>query len=708
MKIQIKIKWKEILFNIGLIICLILINNISTIKNLFFYNKFNLVFANINVIISAILLITIKQLKKYNKIDKNASKMSTVIIFVYNILANLSNSVNILGLLILYFFIIFITYICMTITKLNFEISLVSSVTFLILLFTIAGVLNFLKISIFILLILCLIGIYILIKEKKQIDVNALFNLNGIKIFSILYLIATIAGIGRYVHVWDEYSYWAYAAKVVINTDSLKELCTYVGSMNNYPPASSIWHYIVNIFSGYSESHLYIGLCILEFTYIMPVFMFLKNKKWMTAILLVACACGFPLAFGGSISYTLLYVDLLLGILSASALIMQDYLKNNKKSQIPVYMVLAIMVLLKPSGFIYSGTLLLLFYLKDIFQNKINIRNIFKELKKYIVPGILIVFPYLLWVVYSSIKTDNSTGYFFTLLPDSLKADLAPKLTTSFVTSFFTKVLQSFDNTTIYSFIDVPLFVFLVVVFYAIYCINKKENGIREILPYIISYVVFFVLTVLSLYVMFSYYEASLLASFSRYLAPINMALVLYILYRISDKDILEKFLQYTCIAIILLVGFSNLTFFTDVASRLDTIKTREERINSFSEIINYTDKNSRVFVINQEDKDTIMPLWYARYYCYPRIINASSQAITWKIKTPSNEWDLQDWGLTAESFVKHIIDYNFEYVFLYSSTDELFEELENNFDNVENVKEYKLFKVEKISDNNIKLLPMK
>ena len=78
--------------------------------------------------------------------------------------------------------------------------------------------------------------------------------------------------------------------------------------------------------------------------------------------------------------------------------------------------------------------------------------------------------------------------------------------------------------------------------------------------------------------------------------------------------------------------------------------------------------------------------------------------AITWKIKTPSNEWDLQDWGLTEKTFINHLIDYDFDYVFFYSTTDELNDELDDIIEGTKDIENGDLFKV--IEDNNqIKLL---
>ena len=174
----------------------------------------------------------------------------------------------------------------------------------------------------------------------------------------------------------------------------------------------------------------------------------------------------------------------------------------------------------------------------------------------------------------------------------------------------------------------------------------------------------------------------------------------------ISLKE--NKLTVIICLIIISLVGFTNVTFFvTDIKDRRETQHVSQARQDTFNDINAKTEENSKVFVINQEDNDTIMPLWYARYYCYPRIINVHPFAITWKIKTESNEWDLKDWGLTKKTFEQHLIDQNFDYVFFYSSTEELENELNDMVDDRNVFKKYKLFKI-KNNNNYLKLIPVK
>lgn len=689
-------------------IILLLIIAFIFILELIKYKLFNIEFNHLNIVLREVIIIIIYfiniiKLRNYKKINV----FINVGLIILAILSLLFTSFNGIGFLLFFIFLLLITLDVMVSTENNFEISLVTSVSSLILLFVALGILNLLTWSPLFLIIIVAISVFYLLKNKsKMIKSIKSINIKSVIIFSMLFIVAILGGVGRYVHKWDEYSYWAYAAKVCINENSLYAVISRLGVTKTYPPVSTIWHYLISVFSGYSEPNLYIGLSILTFIYMMPLFSKLNTKKTFTIIAFVLTCIYFPILFNGSITYSLLYVDLLLASLCSCALIVHSQTRENKKLNPCLIIILIMITFLKTNGFVFSCSLLLLFYLKDLLENKISIKNIFVRVKKYVLPLITVLGLYILWRIFAN--SIDSIAYDFVLLPDSLKADLLPKLEPQFLLDFFNSLVVSVDESIIHSFIEIPSFAYLIIVLCGIYYVEHNKSIIKTLTPYVLSYIAFFFLTALSLFVMFSKYEASTLASFGRYLAPINIALALYVLYKLSTKKE-EKLLNVMCIIIICLVGFSNTTFFlTDIRTRRDTVHTMEARTETFKEVVNNTEATDKIFIINQADTDTIMPLWYARYYCYPRIVNSSSNAITWKIKTESNEWDLQDWGLTADNFERHLVEEKFDYVYLYSTTEEFFVELQNTFENLDDAKNYKLFKVEKVDTTNVQLIPVK
>lgn len=700
----------ELFKNIILIFLIIILNVLTVVRKDYFKIEYN----TAEFIIKSILLIIICVINNSRlNVNKILKKIINVFIIIVCSLSCVFNSVNSFGLIILFLFLNILTVVVMTKSKYNYEICLVISVSLLILFFIFLALLGLLKFSkIFMLGIAVMSLIYLMKKKEEAVEQVNNIDKAGAIIFTILFLIAILSGIGRYVSKWDEYSYWAYAAKVLINTNSLRIMISRVSSMYGYPPVSSIWHYITCTFVGYSEPNLYIGLSILTYVYMMPIFMYCKKKNILFNILLVMSTISFPILFDGSITYGLLYVDLLLGIMCVSALVLKDYIDENKIVKIPLYLILLLIILLKPNGFVFSCSIIFLFWLKDLMKlTKINCKSFINSIKKYVLAVVIVLLVYGLWYIYAKYVSDSAYGYMFNLLPDSLKSDILPKLNKEFILRFLNGIVNTFDETILYSFINIPLFAFLVSMLAIIVYLNhnKEQSKMKIIIPYFAFYTVFLFLTAVSLFVMFSYYEASVLASFTRYLSPINIAISLFILYKFSKDKSKEKAAYIFYTVIIILIGFSNLTFFaTDIKNRISSIDTKNQREQIFSVINKNTSSNSRVYVLNQTDEESgIMPMWYARFYCYPRVINASSSAISWKIKTKLNESDLQDWGLNNKKLVDHLIEYKFDYLFLYTKDDELFNELSTYFDDVSVAKEYSLFKIKKYN-NTLKLIPVR
>ena len=242
--------------------------------------------------------------------------------------------------------------------------------------------------------------------------------------------------------------------------------------------------------------------------------------------------------------------------------------------------------------------------------------------------------------------------------------------------------------------------------FYKLFGDAKK--AFVKVLPFIISYILFFLLTVFSIFFAMSLHEARNLASFGRYLNWYNVAIVIFeivLVLRIDfKKNIVFKvlFLLYITISI----SFSNISSFIINPIKSESYNVSVERNEKVKIIIDNIPKESLIYIIDQNDTDGIMAMWYVRYYAFPRKTNSSASAINWKIKTKKNEDDLQDWGFTAEKWAKHLKKFKFDYLFLYSCDDLFFEETKFMYDNYETAKKYSLFKIGYI-DGNIKLIPV-
>ena len=320
------------------------------------------------------------------------------------------------------------------------------------------------------------------------------------------------------------------------------------------------------------------------------------------------------------------------------------------------------------------------------------------------------------WKVYLFITGKITKDYYdFTLLPTGLKGDLKYKLNYDFANDFFRKVLLSFDKgcfgglipLTLYQYIIVS-FVFMYVLFYKL--TNDVKKALKKIIPFIISYFVFLGITVLSMFVAMSLYEASMLASFDRYLNWYNVAILIFeivLILRIKDdKNQIFKviFLTY----IVLSISFNTIISFAINPTKAESYNVNVARNKTVNILNKNTPEDSLIYVIDQKDKDGIMAMWYTRYYAFPRKNNATSSAINWKIRTEANKDDLSDWGLTAEEWEKHLKEYDFDYVFLYSADDLFFEVTKFMYKDLEKAKKSVLFKIIYDKNGNVNLLPIK
>lgn len=672
-------------------------------------------------------------LKKKGAFNKLSISM-LLVTYGCSLLNGIFTGENIIMYVLIFNYILFITFLFSLYTKQRFEISLICSVSIMLLLIFAMSLFNLLFIIKYLILISIVVGlllIFINIKKHGIENLKQMFKEKfcscGLIIFSVLYMMCLFGGIGRYVHTYDEFSHWAFDAKSVIEFDELSTNEDVISRTRSYPPIISLWHYFINIFTGFNEHNLYIGLNMFVFIYIMPIFSFIKRKNlWITPFLFVTSISACFL-LGGVYSYNSLYADLALStVFTCNFLIYLLYKDDLKYLNKFLFLTLSILVLTKPTGIVMAGififTMLLIDYLKFNEYNikPLNFKQIISKLiKKWGKLIALILTIYLIWFGYVKIMNNITQDFYdFRLIPIGLESSLKYKFDFTLIGKICFNLLKSFDDPTVYGIIRLSFSNFIIIIFlllFNVFYLKYKENykiAVKKTLPYILSYIAFYLLTLLSVFVMFSVYEASILASFGRYLNTFNYALIIFIIAYISQEEFLinrknKLFALLIYLLIIVNVPVTKMTYF--VSDYENRIKTREFSYNmqdQFKIVNENTEEDSMVYILNQQDTESIMTMWYARYYLFPRKVNASSTAISWKIKTNKNTEDLGDWGLTAEELSRNLYDYEFDYLFLYSFDDEMFEKMKFMFNDYDKSKQHTLFKIIR-KDNIIKLTPI-
>lgn len=711
----------KILSLIPLYFILVVSNNI---QNLAIDKSFeNVDFVNISTIITFVLIACIILFWKKLKACKKFA-ISTIIVSIVCLLLNgYFADKNMYKFTLLYLALIYNAFAFSKLTKQKFEISIFASNAILMLIALLLAFFNLLKVFIYVMVVIQIISLIYIILFNKKLPTTEELNFNNIStvIFSIMFLVFTIGGINRFVHTWDEYSHWAYDAKVVATYDKLSTCEESVSSTRNYPPLMSLWQYFTSRIVGFSENNLYISLSIYILIMIMPTFSFMnKSNRTLLPFFTIIMFFGATL-FGGTYSYNTLYADYASAVTYFCSFII--YLlyrdKNEKAKNLLLFLSFSMLVLLKPTGiigvFVFFVIMAIIDYL-HINNNKLNPKNFWNTIgilwKKYWKLGVSIVLLFIIWFGYVKICDSIVPKYYDEkVLPESLETGLSYKMNLEVIARVLYGAIASFDNQLIgrYTFLQFTIAIILLA-FCMLYLSNKnnKKDALFKLLPYVIGGIVYYALTVLAIFTTFTVYEAQMVASLDRYMNNFNVAIFLLVIVYLCSSNFLKnkgaKVLS-TLVTLFIVGSISVLdaTYFaTDLEGRMETRDTSYKLRDRFEILNKYTEEDSQVYVLDQQDTDGIMAMWYARYYSFPRKINAYHQSITWKIRTDKNAYDLQDWGLTAEQLSTDLVDWGFDYVYLYTSDEEMFERMEFMFEDYDTCKNYVLFRVKNVNGHAV------
>lgn len=707
---------KKVLRVIGLVPLYFILVVFNNLQNLIIDKTFiNVDFVNAPTVIAFTICSIIILFWDCFKNGKKTAKSILLVTIGCTLLNGYWGDKNIYKYYLLFLVLIYNAYIFSKITKLKFEMSIFASNAILMIIATVLSMFNMLKILLYVVLALqVIITIYILIKRKDLPSAEKLnYNNVGVQIFGLMFLLFVIGGINRYIHTWDEYSHWAYDATVVANTDMLSTQEGVTSATREYPPLLSNWHYFTSRIADFNEQHLYISLSIYILIMAMPAFIFVdKDNKKILPLFTIAIFFG-PSLFGTVYTNTMLYADYASAISYFTAFVVYLYYRNKdeKAKNILLFLAISSMILIKPTGIINAFILFVIMAIVDYLQinnNKFNKKSILKDIvtlwKKYWRVGVSVVLVFLIWQVYVKISNNIIPQYYGkTLVPDSLRTEVSYKMNIVTIGKVLGGVLKSFDSTLILDISFLGFIVLMVAISYIAFYMNDRDSrkAFCKVLPYLIGGALYFFLTVLAIFVTFTKYEAEMVASLGRYINNFNVAIFLTLIVYLFTSDFMKnkygKVLTVLVLTFIVLnCGVMNITYYaTDLQSRAQTRDISYKRKDDLEVYLKNTPEDSQVYILDQKDETGIMAMWYARYYGFPRRTNATNKSINWKIRTQSNLWDLQDWGLTAQDLSDDLLEYNFDYLYLYTSTEEMFEQMEFMFEDYDTCRDYTLFKVE-------------
>ena len=353
-------------------------------------------------------------------------------------------------------------------------------------------------------------------------------------IFAFLSMLIWYLNNGMLLSGWDEFSHWGRVAKTTYITDKISTFTDRELMFRSYPPAMSLWQYFILFFRGsWNESDLYRSYTILGLILFLP---FLKNIEWknsksiVSTILLIVLT---PLLFYYDY-YTSIYIDPILALFFGYCLA-EIYLhkSTDKISQFRIYLALAVLSILKESGYYLAFIACIVFAYKMIKQrtpiiatkryaNFLNfsvlliplLSNGLWDLNLYLTKTQQIFSGKIDWVVVYNVFTGITNDFRNVILSNFIASLSSLNLTSSgFALSFFA-----------WSAI-------LVILLYSIGLVDRENSNINNKTTSIIV-VGLFTYTfglLLAYWFKFSEYEATNLASFQRYISTYLQAVISFI-----------------------------------------------------------------------------------------------------------------------------------------------------------------------------------
>lgn len=178
-------------------------------------------------------------------------------------------------------------------------------------------------------------------------------------IYALLCLAAIVANIGKPVHTWDEFTYWADAVKIMTLQGVLPADATARSLFASYPPALPLWQYLTQTVNGllgggFDEGLLFTSYQCMMLAFFMP---FLRGVRFRRPLEWLACAACVPLcvliAFPRGLD--LLHADMIVGVLGGFACAWPlVFSVRDRFSLLTLCTSLSVLTLVKDAGLLYA------------------------------------------------------------------------------------------------------------------------------------------------------------------------------------------------------------------------------------------------------------------------------------------------------------------------------------------------------------------
>lgn len=580
-----------------------------------------------------------------------------------------------------------------------------------------------------------IIGIFLVIKNRKLKEIKDNIFTHGIVFFTIIYVFLAISTYAKVSNLWDEYSYWSLASKNMFYHDSL---LNYDGMKMNilYPPVPTIWQYFfTRNLNTYSQGIEIFASQILGFSILLQFYENIeKTSSKIVKICIPIIILCLPCIFAFSYFYEAIYADALIGLFIGYILI-QLYKEDDKKF---LYMSLGCTFLLlsltKATGFYIALILLGVIFLQKVIENYIQWRKQKTSLKEILRKEkdtifllifllVIILFSFVSWeyairnvkMEYTILKCENIDNSrpiqeglesIFTSIfgssEESINLDKSNRIFINHLYQYKAFQLQIIPISIMsYIIITILLHIWM----YKKMILNDEKNKFLSfsiaIKCGLIIYIAFLELAYLT---KFSAKEMIRHVSLERYLGSYflgELILTITILLKYFNKDIAKQKCKYVILtAVILLITplylITNATIFFGSYNIQEILKIYEIE-NASIKLKSTVEEKSKIYVVHQNsDKDC--DLWKLKYFMIPEIDIDITEKFNETLET---QYERKNKNLKEEWM--NILKNNYEYLYIIDS-DEYFEEFAEDVFESE-IKNSTLYTINKLNDGSIKLV---
>lgn len=590
------------------------------------------------------------------------------------------------------------------------------SIGFLLYLF---GLINIMKIAIYAIIVIAILCfIYDIVSiVKKKIKIKEIFTL-GTLLYILLIVISTLLLINTCYKEWDEFSHWGSNLKAMVTHDVFWANKVYDGVHVVYQPLAGIYEYFFcKINGGFAEDISYIAITTFIITLLLPLLRNLeyKLKDIAKGFLIIFSVYCLIYVFGFHIDS--IYIDLVLAILFASSMI-YAYIQTEKEDKLILWLLLIAMVLLKDTGLLFAGIVLIQLFFKDIVFPIINRRKIQKEDLKKI--GILCLIlltmltAYVSWKIYCNANgkvlddRHDKNAIVEIDIKDYIKGVTQIGNRTEKVDSIAKFFYQALNETDIISNgvcrTALGLVIFANIVGILLVIIEKDKKQQEKIISFIIAMDIGFILYCLLLMAtyMFAFTETEGrgLASYARYMNTYLLAWIVMLIGIIAHTKNKKRELLLLTMTLIILSSVNVLSIIKPVSKGESSVTPEiKEKANIIKENVKLDEK---VYLIYQ-NIGASGDYHVLRYSISPIVTNLMYE---WNLGAPYFEGDIWTYDISQKEWEEKLKNEEFDYVFIAKSDERFVKDYGNIFEdgtNLENIENH-LFEVNEKDNGSVKL----